>query len=418
MSNIIIRKTGAADYGRFIKMLICGSPGAGKTILSSTAPDPLYLSAEGGLMSVADRNIPYVDIRDIETLFKMKTLFERPADFVEEALGFPVKTVIIDTIDEIQRILIRERLTTTKQDAIKLQDWSYIADHMSNIVKGFRNLNMNVIFTCHLKEVNDTDTGRTSYKPQIQGGFADQIAGQVDLALLLKSTTKSEVVDSKIERVIYRILSTTPDPQYEWIKDRSGKLPKELEVNFKDDFERIHEYIYGGQTLKEGETKEIAIEIPKLDPLLTPSQAAATASRPRRPRPTVPTRSQVAAAKEESSVETPVEPPVAAEENPVKEAPKVVEIPKEEPVVEQPTYPTVNGLVVKNDIVGSDSGDMFLTFEKELENLDHGTDWYCQSCGKELETIVQGELSKVRFKKVYDTPCFDAHKRQRAESRK
>lgn len=41
-----IRRTGADDYGKYVKALICGEPGSGKTLISSTFPNPLYASAE------------------------------------------------------------------------------------------------------------------------------------------------------------------------------------------------------------------------------------------------------------------------------------------------------------------------------------------------------------------------------------
>jgi len=252
-----IKRTGASDYGRYIKALIAGNSGAGKTLLSSCFPNPIYASAEAGLMSIADRDIPFVEIKSLDDLLNLKRMLDQDPLVREQTLGFPVETVVIDTIDEVQRIIIRERLASQRRDATNLQDWGFIGSQMQAIVSGFRNLEMNVIFTVHLKEVNDGDSGQIWFNPGIQGEMGKQITGYVDLALLLKTNTVSELVDNKPVRKQVRVLTTVQSPQFPWVKDRSGKLPAEIPVNFEDDYDRIVSYIYGDVDLKD--TVEINI---------------------------------------------------------------------------------------------------------------------------------------------------------------
>lgn len=392
-----IRHTGASDYGQVTKALIAGNPGAGKTLISSTWPSPIYASAEGGLMSIASRNIPYTDIHSMSDLLSLKTALDQPADRIADLFGFPIETVVVDTIDEIQRILIRERLEETKRDALALQDWNFISEQMQAVVRGFRRLPLHVVFTCHLKEVTDSDTGRVSYKPQIQGGFADQIAANVDFALLLKSSTRTEVIDGKAEKVIRRTLQTSPDLAYEWIKDRSGKLPSELPVDFQTDFTRINEFIFGGMALKDSKVTEIEVDIPELKPIKSAAEAVV---RPiRRGRPATP-------APELPLPVTPVETsgPTAA----VTEAPEVVEpvaqVP--EPAVEELSPEVIiDGILVRNP-------DEFMPKKGlKLTCCNHGTDLYCQDCGNEIETVRRSEFSTVRFRKFLCDGCFQINKR-------
>lgn len=398
-----IKRTGASDYGQVTKVLIAGNPGAGKTLVSSTWPSPFYASAEGGLMSIADRDIPYSEVRSISDLLKIKTALDQPAHLIENLFGFPIETVVVDTIDEIQRILIRERLEETKRDALALGDWGYIAEQMAAIVRGFRNLNLHVVFTCHLKEVTDNDTGRVSYKPQMQGGFTDQIAAQVDLALLLKSTTRTEIVDGKAEKITRRVLQTNPDLQYEWIKDRSGKLPTELEIDFQTDYERISTLIFGGTKLKEGKTSEIEVELPELQPIKPANEAVV---RPmRRARPSVPSLSTAAPSPAPAPAEQVVapEPVVTA---PVEEV-KAPEIVQENATVPEPVAEEVrpDGILVRNP-------DQYMPAKSlKLTPCGHGTDLYCQTCGKEIETVRRSELSMVRFRSFLCEGCFQDKKR-------
>src|SRR4051812_4849054 len=111
-----IFRTGAADYGRWVKMLLAGEPGSGKTRSSSTWTNPFFASAEGGLMAVADRKVPATKIAHSAELEQLLKILQQNAEVRESMLGVPVDTVIIDTLDEVQRILIKERLSDKRQE--------------------------------------------------------------------------------------------------------------------------------------------------------------------------------------------------------------------------------------------------------------------------------------------------------------
>lgn len=254
------KRTGSAEYGRWIKILICGEPGSGKTLISSTFPEVFYASAEGGLMSIADRNIPFVEIRSTEELFELKTYLEMDVKARAQMLGGPVSTIVVDTIDEVQRIFIKERLKDQKKNTMSLQDYGWLGDQMKSLITGFRNLDLNVVFTCHVRSVQDEEASRLIYKPGLVGQTADGIPGYVDLSLLLSSRITTKVVDNESKQVVLRTLRSFPDLQYPWIKDRSGKLPPEIEVNFFDDYQRIYDLIFAKiDSLPNTEPKPLAI---------------------------------------------------------------------------------------------------------------------------------------------------------------
>ena len=56
--NIKSTKDIALDHG--IKCVVYGFSGVGKTVLCSTAPKPIVLSAESGLLSLSKVDIPYI----------------------------------------------------------------------------------------------------------------------------------------------------------------------------------------------------------------------------------------------------------------------------------------------------------------------------------------------------------------------
>lgn len=379
-----IKRTGASDYGRYTKALICGEPGSGKTLISSTWPNPFYASAEGGLMSIADRNIPYVEVKTIDDLLKIKNMLDQDADVREEIIGFPVDTIVIDTIDEVQQIMMRERLRDERIEAMRLADWGWLSENMSAMVRGFRNLDMNVVFTCHVKETSDAESGKTWIKPQLQGAIGDKIAGYVDFAMLLKSSLRSEVVNGEAKRVLSRELQTFPDPMHPWLKDRSGKLPELFPVNFEDDYERIHGFVFANvDALPEGEVTETAdVEAATLD--------------------------------EVDAIENPEPEPAPEPVNEPEPAPAPEPAKEEEPLLvnedmttPEPESEAAPAVTADGEIAPRNK----LPEGVEPINKGYGTNIYCTECGGEVEDEERADLSRIRHRRILDLECFNKRSR-------
>lgn len=238
-----IKQTGADSVDRFIKALICGDPGAGKTLISSTFPDPFYLTTEGLMMSVADRNVRYHKLKSMDELQVAIKMLQQTPRVRAQQFGFPVQTVIIDTIDDVSLMLLKQRCREEGHDHASLQDYGWLKDQMVGIVSALRNLDMNVVMTCHLKsrDIN----GLQSFIPAIEGGFSEKIAGYVDLSLILRTKEVTKVIGKDAVKDIERYLQTRQDPRHTFVKDHSGKLPIEFPVNFEDDYDRLATIIYG-----------------------------------------------------------------------------------------------------------------------------------------------------------------------------
>ena len=72
-----------------VKLLVYGQAGAGKTSLIPTLPKPVILSAEGGLLSIADTNLPFIEITSMDDLreaYKWLTSSTDAAEFESVAL--------------------------------------------------------------------------------------------------------------------------------------------------------------------------------------------------------------------------------------------------------------------------------------------------------------------------------------------
>lgn len=407
---LTVKRAGADDYGKWIRMLAFGNPGAGKTRTASTWPDVLYANCEGGLMSVADRQPATIDITHSSQMKELMDALGQTPAVRERLLGVPVQTVVIDTIDEVAKILVQERLKDERKDAFAIQDWGWLGDQLRNMVRGFRNLDMNVIFNVHLKSQEDSETGHTYFKAAIQGSMGDEIAAYVDLALLLVAKPVTRVVDGKNVRTVQRYFQTFQDAQHPWVKDRSGRLPMEFTVNFDDDYERMHRIIYSsvpsaGSTLATVATPDAP----------APAAAPARTTGPAKSDPQQPLPDQPPAA------ETPAEAAPAPEPAP---EPEVVPEPTPEPeIVEEaqvepeptPTVPDPEPAPEPEESV-PDSG----TPDPEPEtsestavqdNPDEREPWEtCASCGGKVESKDQADLAFIRHKEHLCRSCFAERK--------
>lgn len=247
------------DEFHYIKMIVGGMPGAGKTRWASTWPNVVYADAEGRLLSVRDRKPRRWRIRSTKDLLDLKRALEQRADVREKEFGGPVETIVIDTLDEIARIVQRERLEATGHETMQRDDWGAIKDSLAQIIRGFRNLDdVHVIFNVHLTTRDDEESGRSMVWPQIEGGMRTEVFNFVDISLLLTAKTKTDPTSGA--KVLERRLQTLPDPRHEWIKDHSGSIPDGFEITFEDDWDRFATAIFGSVPPALRPTAEIAKE--------------------------------------------------------------------------------------------------------------------------------------------------------------
>lgn len=252
-----VHKTGSSEYGQHVRMLVAGQPGSGKTRFAATAPNPVFANARGGLMSIAEKGVRYINITSEAEMLQMKLMLDGFGMDVEQHFHGPVETLVIDTLDEFQRILLSERLTSMKRSETTAADWGWLSQRMHTIVEGLCKLPMHIIFVTHLKEITDGATGQLWYKPSLQGSFCDQVSQYVDFSLLVQAQHFSSGGPQLIEElgrdpylsedeavhIDYRFVRTYPSSMFEWIKDFSGALPPEMQLNFNDDFGIIQQHI-------------------------------------------------------------------------------------------------------------------------------------------------------------------------------
>lgn len=159
----------------FLKAVVYGPSGAGKTFFGSTAPKPIFASAEGGLLSISDKKPEYAEIKSLKDLMDLlHWLKTQPHDY---------ETVVIDSITEINE-LIKEGIKQRTGKAMQIQDWGELAEKVIGILRGFRDLPMHVIFVAQ-ESYDKDDQAVIRVTPDLNGKAADRICYFMDIVAYL-----------------------------------------------------------------------------------------------------------------------------------------------------------------------------------------------------------------------------------------
>lgn len=203
--------TDQASASQGVKALVIGESGMGKTVLCSTCPEPVILSAESGLLSLRKFQIPAIVIHTLEDLMEAYNWLASS----NEAKQF--NTACLDSVSEIAEVVLQHLIKTKGQNDPR-KAYGELLPQVTQMIRAFRDLpSKNVYFAAKMEPMKDEMSGAIKYGPSMPGQklgpqlpfFFDEV-----FALRLGKDAKGNT---------YRYLQTQPDLQYV-AKDRSGVL--------------------------------------------------------------------------------------------------------------------------------------------------------------------------------------------------
>lgn len=167
---------------------ICGSPGAGKTRLAATAPEPYFLDVEDGASSAVpkerikvfetDKNI----ISSLSTqLVALKACKYFPKDRRLDVNGVSVMSVVVDSLDAVQQIHKYMVLGEEFKQWDQRKAWGKLLDAMVPVVFLMKSLPVPVIVVAHVHTSEPTYNSDNTVRKYgwkglaFQGQLEDQI---------------------------------------------------------------------------------------------------------------------------------------------------------------------------------------------------------------------------------------------------
>ena len=236
-----IYTTGLEQYApggeAFVKSLVIGGPGVGKTRWSSFFPKPFYANCENGLASVADRRVQAADIKTSQDMLDVLVMLKQEGRMPRAQRRF--QTFVVDTLDAFQRKVMDEWLQMHPGESSfsGFEAWGYLNAKMDMLMTRLLNLDMNVIVLVHYTDKTITEGSGANavthqeYQLQLSGQIKDKVFNDFDLVGWMGTFYAAEGG----QRVQKRGLTFRPTPDKPFLKDRLNCTPSFLEVNFNDD---------------------------------------------------------------------------------------------------------------------------------------------------------------------------------------
>lgn len=208
--TVKVQNTSTLSLTDGIKATVYGDSGTGKTRLLASAPMPIIISAEKGLLSVRKMNLDFIAISNLKELTEAYTWVTSS----KEAAKY--WTVCLDSITEIAEIILVDEMkkTTNGQRAYGQAQESIIA-----LYRNFRDMpKKNVVFVAQMAMTADGVNGAKAFGPSLPGKLLPQKA-----PYFFDSVFQLNVGPADATGYIPRFLRTQPD-LYNQAKDRSGNL--------------------------------------------------------------------------------------------------------------------------------------------------------------------------------------------------
>lgn len=153
-----------------IKALIYGKSWVWKTTFAGTAEKVLFASAENWLLSVADKNVAYTEIKSLNDLIEVR-------DFLKK-WDHDFETFVIDSITEISDI-IKSEIEKKTWRLMQIQDWWELSNKIEKIIKDIKEIDINVIVIA--QELIDKDSDKIErIVPSLNGKSSTKIAYYMD----------------------------------------------------------------------------------------------------------------------------------------------------------------------------------------------------------------------------------------------
>lgn len=181
----------------------------------------LFVDMEGGTLSLR-AEYPDVDVVRVQNFRELGKVH----DALRKGEG-GYNTVVLDSLTEIQKFsmygIMQELLNKEPDrdpDVPGMREWGKNIEQIRRLVRAFRDLPMNVVFTALAMSDKDPRTGLSKTKPQLSGKLSSEVAGFMDIVVYMYM----KQVDGENQRLL---LTAATDTQV--AKDRTGRLPAVIE---------------------------------------------------------------------------------------------------------------------------------------------------------------------------------------------
>ena len=190
--NYLTRTQTIAESEYFVKLLLYGPPGVGKTRFCADAPKPIWFDVERSAETF--RRIPEL----AEQKFLVPETFDEMFDFAKQIVKDKAyETIVIDTIGQAQDNNIRQYLETETNHGAKRSkylalwaDYRISTEMLSAFFQFLQDSPIHVILIAHDKEEIHPETKNiVRIRPDLTPALAKGITGLVNVVAYMETTS-------------------------------------------------------------------------------------------------------------------------------------------------------------------------------------------------------------------------------------
>jgi phage nucleotide-binding protein len=181
---------------QFLKVLIYGEPGVGKTSLCGSAPNTLLIDVERGSRTLVGTSVDVLEYVSFQQVDKFVDLL-----VADDPAFSKYDTIAFDSLSELQRRVLDSQLdVTSKTTGTKTYkaSWDHYGPNtqmLRELMSRFRDVpNKNLIVTAQTKLDKDETTGITFNRPDLTPKLNATITAMFDIVGFLKINSKGERV--------------------------------------------------------------------------------------------------------------------------------------------------------------------------------------------------------------------------------
>lgn len=194
-----------------IKALIYWPSWVGKTSFWGTAENVLFASAENWLLSIAEKQVAYSEIKSLDDLIELKNFLETQEHNFE--------TLVIDSITEISDT-IKRKIEESNWRMMQIQDWWELWNKIESIIRDIKEIDINVIVIAQEQYDKDSDKIQ-KIVPSLYWKSATKIAYYMDIVwyMYIDKNWSRKIITNSNEKLL--------------TKDRTWKIWNDESLNFE-----------------------------------------------------------------------------------------------------------------------------------------------------------------------------------------
>lgn len=166
-----------------LNLMVYGDSGVGKTLLAGTAAfvkeltPILFVDVEGGTLTLSHFDSEDIDVVRVTKWQDMQKLYD---ELYRDQKGY--KTIVIDSLTEMQKLAMNSQLGAGTDldpggNMPEFKDWHINTEQMRRLVRAFRDLPLNTIFTA--LSMDAVDPRRPDGPTKKQPAFTKKLAGEI-----------------------------------------------------------------------------------------------------------------------------------------------------------------------------------------------------------------------------------------------